>query len=111
LRDIGIQLDGSILPTPGHTIDSISILFDDGDAVVGDAAANCLHFAGTNYCIVFITDIDKYYDSWRELIAKGAQRIYPAHGKHFSVRKLIQNVGKNKKSAIVTDMPTSTTRS
>jgi glyoxylase-like metal-dependent hydrolase (beta-lactamase superfamily II) len=52
LREIGIPLDGKIIETPGHTVDSVSILFDDGDCLIGDAAANFLWFAGTKYCVV-----------------------------------------------------------
>ncbi|MGZ7180178.1 MAG: MBL fold metallo-hydrolase [Halobacteriota archaeon] len=45
LREIGIPLDGKIIETPGHTVDSVSILFDDGDCLIGDAAANVFQFA------------------------------------------------------------------
>ncbi|MDR3645210.1 MAG: MBL fold metallo-hydrolase [Clostridia bacterium] len=64
LCDIGIPLDGRIIKTPGHTVDSISILFDDGDCVIGDAAAHMLSFAGTKYCVIFICNMDEYYKSW-----------------------------------------------
>jgi glyoxylase-like metal-dependent hydrolase (beta-lactamase superfamily II) len=40
LREIGILLDGEVLETPGHTVDSISILFDDGNCLIGDASGN-----------------------------------------------------------------------
>jgi glyoxylase-like metal-dependent hydrolase (beta-lactamase superfamily II) len=101
LYDIGIELNGRIIETPGHTIDSISVLLDDGDCIVGDAAANFLQFAGTKYCVIFITDIDEYYRSWRKIIAGNAQRIYPAHGKPFSMEKLKKYLGKNKKENMV----------
>lgn len=101
LRDIGIPLDGKIIATPGHTVDSISILFDDGDCLPGDAAASMLGFAGTKNCVIFICDMDEYYKSWRKIIAEGAKRIYPAHGKPFSVEKLNANLGKNKAKNLV----------
>ncbi len=97
LKDIGIQLNGTIIETPGHSIDSISILFDDGDCIVGDAAANMLLFAGTKYCVIFICDIDEYYKSWSKIISMGTKEIFPAHGKPFTIEKLKQNIGKNKK--------------
>ena len=46
VQDIGLDLDGEIVATPGHTVDSISMVLDDGDAFVGDAAANMLQWAG-----------------------------------------------------------------
>lgn len=95
LKDIGIGLDGTIIETPGHTIDSISVIFDDGDSIVGDAAANMLRFAGTKYCVIFISDIDEYYNSWRKIISQDAKQIFPAHGEQFLAEKLKENIGKN----------------
>lgn len=98
LEEIGIPLGGVIIETPGHTIDSISILFDDGDALVGDAAANMLQFAGTKNCVVISEDWDEYYRSWQKMIAGDARRIFPAHGNPFPVEKLSKNMLKNEKS-------------
>ena len=97
LKDIGIDLEGTIIETPGHTIDSITIVFDDGNAFVGDAAANMLQFAGTKYCVIALDDFDQYYQSWQKIIDYNAQRIFPAHGNPFPVEKLKKNIGKNKK--------------
>jgi glyoxylase-like metal-dependent hydrolase (beta-lactamase superfamily II) len=101
LEEIGIPLPGKIITTPGHTTDSISILFSDGDCFIGDAAANFLQFAGTNYCVVYVQDLAEYYRSWEKVIDQGAKYIYPAHGKPFSIEKLVNNIGKNKASDIV----------
>jgi hydroxyacylglutathione hydrolase len=101
LRDIGIPLDGTIIETPGHSVDSVSILFDDDDCLIGDAASNFLRFAGTKYCVIFIADMDAYYKSWEKVIAAGAQRIFPAHGAPFTVDKLKTNLWKNKAENIV----------
>jgi glyoxylase-like metal-dependent hydrolase (beta-lactamase superfamily II) len=96
LADIGVDVGATIFPSPGHTIDSISILFDDGDCIVGDAAANFLNFAGAKYCVVFVRDLDEYYDTWRDLLARGTKRILPAHGPAFPSERLAKNLGKNK---------------
>jgi Zn-dependent hydrolases, including glyoxylases len=101
LRQLGIPLDGKILVTPGHTVDSISILFPDGDCLVGDAAAHMLAFAGTHYCVIFICNMDIYYQSWEKLIRMGAKRIFPAHGASFSVNELVRNMRKNKSKNLV----------
>lgn len=101
LSDIGIALDGKIIETPGHTVDSISILFDDGDCLVGDAAAAMLKFAGTKNCVIFICNLDEYYKSWMKIISEGARRIFPAHGKPFFSNKLNENMWKNKAKNIV----------
>jgi len=101
LADIGIPLDGKIIETPGHTVDSISILFDDGDCLIGDSAANMLKFAGTKNCVIRIGDMNMYYKSWEKVISAGAIRIFPAHGKPFSIDKLKENIWKNKAQSIV----------
>ena len=101
LSDIGIGLNGRIIETPGHSIDSISIIFDDGDCIVGDAAANMLQFAGAKYCVIALDHIDEYYASWRKIISENAKQIYPSHGRPFGVEKLTDNIGKNKKENMV----------
>jgi len=101
LRDLGIDLDGKIIETPGHTVDSISVIFDDGDCLVGDAAANFLQFAGTKYCVVFVMDLDLYYQSWGKILSEHPRRIFPAHGKPFLPDELEKNRGKNKKEQLV----------
>jgi len=101
LRDIGLAIDGTILTTPGHTVDAISLLFPDGDCLVGDAAASMLAFAGTKNCVIFICDMAEYYRSWQKLLDAGAKRLYPAHGKPFSAQKLRANMGKNKAENLV----------
>lgn len=82
-------------------MDSISILFNDGDCLVGDAAANMLKFANLKYCVIFICNMDEYYKSWEIIIASGAKKIFPAHGKPFSVDKLKTSIGKNKEKDLI----------
>jgi glyoxylase-like metal-dependent hydrolase (beta-lactamase superfamily II) len=94
-HDIGIDLDARILCTPGHSSDSICVLLDNGECIVGDAAARFLQFAGTKYCIIFLEDIEEFYRSWEKLIAAGAKRIIPSHGKDFEVEKLARNMRRN----------------
>lgn len=101
LKEIGININGKIISTPGHTVDSISIIFDDGDCIVGDAAANILQFFGSKYCAIRICDLDDYYQSWNKLLIEKVRIIYPAHGKAFTIDKLVKNIYKNKKRNMV----------
>ena len=101
LKDIGIELNGTIIETPGHTVDSISIVLEDGDCFVGDAAANFLQFAGTHYCVIFISDLAEYYRSWEKIISMHAKEIFPAHGEPFPMEKLQQNLGRNRQADMV----------
>jgi len=101
LDDININLKGKILLTPGHTRDSITLLLDNGDCFTGDAAANFLQFLGSKYCVISVNDLDEYYNSWDKIIDNKAKVIYPAHGKNFTIDKLIKNLRKNKKQNMV----------
>lgn len=90
LTDLG--LEATIIPTPGHSTDSISLIMHNGEAIVGDAAMNLLNLGETRYRPFFIQDIEKIYKSWRALIKFGAKTILPAHGKPFPANKLIRNL-------------------
>ncbi|WP_069999940.1 MBL fold metallo-hydrolase [Cellulosilyticum sp. I15G10I2] len=86
LRQIGIN--GKIIYTPGHTDDSISVVLDNGNAFVGDAAMNFLQWCGIKYRPIYIDNIEEVYKSWNRLKEYGAKKIYPAHGKPFLINKL-----------------------
>ncbi len=86
LKEIGI--DGTILYTPGHTDDSISVVLSDGRAFVGDAAMNFLNICRIKYRPIYAEDFEKVYKSWKKIIEYGAKIIYPSHGKSFSGEKL-----------------------
>jgi hydroxyacylglutathione hydrolase len=101
LREIGLDLDGTILETPGHTKDSLSIVLGDGRCFVGDAAAAFPEFAGTRHCAISLNDWDQYYQSWDKLLSCGASHIFPAHGKPFPATKLVKDLKKNKKTNMV----------
>lgn len=86
LRSIGI--DGKIICTPGHTKDSISVLLDDGNAFVGDAAMSSPMVAGIKYRPVYVENMDEVFSSWKRILAEGAQTIHPFHGKSFPAQRL-----------------------
>ena len=69
LAQLGIP--GEILPTPGHSNDSVSLLLDDGSVFTGDLTP--LDLAWGEAAGVVVT-------SWHLLEKKGAKRVYPGHG-------------------------------
>ena len=69
LERIGIA--GEILPTPGHSDDSVSLRLDDGSAFTGDLTPPAL--AAEDSAAVIAA-------SWRLLRERGATRVYPGHG-------------------------------
>jgi endoribonuclease LACTB2 len=74
LQRIGIA--GEILPTPGHSDDSVSLLLDDGSVFTGDL---------THPSLAEEKNANTVAASWRLLQERGATRVYPGHG---SVRSL-----------------------
>jgi glyoxylase-like metal-dependent hydrolase (beta-lactamase superfamily II) len=61
--DTGIN--GSIIHTPGHTSDSISLLTDSGDLFCGDLASNFLNWAGAHHATLFNENMEVLYESWQ----------------------------------------------
>lgn len=68
----GLGLAGEILPTPGHSDDSVSLLLDGGAAFTGDLTPPAM--AGEDAAG------EQALASWRLLFARGAKRVYPGHG-------------------------------
>lgn len=73
-------MHGEILPTPGHSEDSVSLLLDDGSAFTGDL---------TPLETAWGEDAEIVRASWNLLLHKGARRIYPGHGK---ILPIYQNI-------------------
>jgi glyoxylase-like metal-dependent hydrolase (beta-lactamase superfamily II) len=69
LERIGIP--GEIVPTPGHSDDSISLLLDDGSVFTGDL---------THPMAIGVEDSAVVNASWQLLRERGATRVYPGHG-------------------------------
>ena len=78
---------GRIVPTPGHTKGSLSVLLDDGSALVGDLAFNVFPWGGPIFP-PFAEDVPRLLESWRALLSRGAKTIYPGHGGAFSASAL-----------------------
>ena len=94
-------LDGLVLHTPGHTSDSVSLLFDDGRLFCGDLAANFLNWAGAHHATLFNENMEELYASWRAVLEAGARRIYPAHGAPFDATVLEREMGRHRSEDLV----------
>jgi glyoxylase-like metal-dependent hydrolase (beta-lactamase superfamily II) len=82
LADFGIP--GRITYTPGHSMGSVSVLLEMGDAFVGDLAMNGLPLRLSPGLPIFAEDMQKARESWKLLLDQGAKTVYPAHWKPFS---------------------------
>lgn len=70
LRELGIE--GNIIPTPGHSDDSISLVLDSGDVFVGDL-----------YPLyeLEVHDEPAVQESWKRILAMKPKRIFYGHAK------------------------------
>jgi hydroxyacylglutathione hydrolase len=83
LSEFGI--DGQIIHTPGHTIGSVSVILDSGEAFVGCMAHNGFPFRLKPGLPIYAQDIIAIKENWKTLIDKGITYIYPGHGRAFPV--------------------------
>jgi glyoxylase-like metal-dependent hydrolase (beta-lactamase superfamily II) len=90
LAEYGIP--GRIFHTPGHSLGSLSVLLDTGDAFVGDLAMNEFPLRRSPGLPIFAEDLQKVRESWRLLLNEGAKTVYASHGKPFSA-EVIRNLG------------------
>jgi hydroxyacylglutathione hydrolase len=85
LNSFGIS--GRILPTPGHTVGSLTVILENGAAFVGDLAVNYYPWGGPIFP-PFADDVPLLMKSWQALLALPVKTIYPAHGRPFSIAHL-----------------------
>jgi len=64
-------IPGEILPTPGHSDDSVSLLLDDGSAFIGDLTPLEAAFGEAGELVKA---------SWRLLKERGTKHVFPGHG-------------------------------
>lgn len=91
LDDFGIA--GSVLHTPGHTPDSISVILDSGDAVIGDVmmggyAGGAIRPTTPNFHY-FADDLAAAMTSVDRVLAVASGRLFVGHGgplQHHAVR-------------------------
>lgn len=81
-----------VIGLPGHTEDSIGIVYKDEILFCGDAAMN--GFPSVKRNIIWIENFDEYKKSWDVMISTKTKYIYPAHGKPF----LLQHLNKYRKA-------------
>lgn len=66
-----LGIDGEFVHTPGHSDDSVSLVFDDGSAFTGDLTWPTFAVEET---------VETVMRSWDRLRAHGASRVYAGHG-------------------------------
>lgn len=88
LAEFGVA--GRVLHTPGHTGGSLSVLLESGDAIVGDLCQYGFGYGmGNGPVWPPLADLpESVPSSMKRVLAAGAARIYPGHGRPFPAELL-----------------------
>ncbi len=78
LKAFGIE--GEVIHTPGHTPGSLSVVLEDGTAIVGDLVMGEFLVVGRAALPFFATDPDELKASIDRVLSYGPKTIYPSHG-------------------------------
>ena len=77
-------LPGTVHHTPGHSQWCMSLVLDDGTAFPGDLIIGAGHMTTRVSPPAMAADPERVFASMRKLLAAGAKRFKPAHGREFS---------------------------
>lgn len=89
-------LPGALHYTPGHSPWCISLVLDDGTAFAGDLLIGAGHMTSVVAPPAMAVDPAAALRSMRKLLAAGAKRFKPAHGREFDaddVRRVLRGAG------------------
>ncbi|MDD5093964.1 MAG: MBL fold metallo-hydrolase [Dehalococcoidia bacterium] len=90
----GYGIDGYILPTPGHTSGSLSVIIEDKHAFVGDTFFNV---SEKTVYPPYADDQKELLRTWEKLFAVGCEAFYPGHGRPFTRDEFEKNLLERKK--------------
>jgi hydroxyacylglutathione hydrolase len=86
---------GRVVPTPGHTPGSISVLLDSGEAIVGDMViSGFLRLLRRPRLPIVAWDLEQNRESIRRLLDLSPRIVYTGHGEPFETKDLVGLVKK-----------------
>jgi len=88
----GYGIDGTVVPTPGHTAGSVSVVLGSGDALVGDLICPAIP-SGRPGLSFWADDSAAARESIRKLMERRPNRVYCGHGGPFSGDEIRKNLG------------------
>ena len=82
LDEFGVA--GWVIPTPGHTPGSVSVLLDSGEAIVGDMVmGRLMGLIRKPGPPIVAWDLERNWESLRQLLALAPRVVYAGHGGPF----------------------------
>ncbi len=94
LSDYGVN--GRVIHTPGHTHGTLSIITEDGDAIIGCLAHAFPLRLKPGFPRIAL-DEEGVWRSWQKIIDEGAKRIYISHGRSPSIEYIKKKLKKKQK--------------
>jgi hydroxyacylglutathione hydrolase len=88
LEEFGVK--GMVIPTPGHTSGSISIILDSGDAIIGDLIMGKFVIGGSPAYPFYAYDISELRKSIRKILALGPKKVHVSHGGPFDPEDILR---------------------
>lgn len=89
LHEYGIRRE--VIPTPGHTRGSVSLLLTNGDVIVGDLIMPSIP-GGTPAPPFWAEDLSQLIESVRKVVAFQDGKIYTGHGGPFTANQVRQHL-------------------
>jgi glyoxylase-like metal-dependent hydrolase (beta-lactamase superfamily II) len=83
-------ISGKVVYTPGHSLGSMSLLLNTGEAFVGDLAMTGHPRRPEPGVPIYTEAREAVKVSWSKLLDKGAEWIYPSHGAPFRAETLAE---------------------
>jgi hydroxyacylglutathione hydrolase len=87
-------VNAKLLETPGHTDGSVSVLLDNGDAIIGDVLRGDFVLGNRPNWHFFYDDLNVVRSSIKKLLSLKLERLFVGHGKPFSFGSLEQRFSK-----------------
>jgi glyoxylase-like metal-dependent hydrolase (beta-lactamase superfamily II) len=85
-------VNGRVVATPGHTVDSMSVSLSGGEAIVGDLIMAFVRHRVPGYPI-FANDMSQVHSSVRKILGWKPTMIYAGHGGPFEPEKVAAKFG------------------
>ncbi len=86
LADYGFP--ARVIPTPGHTPGSVSVITEDGDAIIGDIVARQFMMCGKASFPIFATEEAQVIASLKAILAENPRRCLSSHAGEVKVKEI-----------------------
>ncbi len=83
-------VNAKLRATPGHTDGSVSVLLENGDAIIGDVLRGDFMLENRPNWHFFYDDVDLVQSSIKTILDLKPERLFVGHGKPFSFKSLQQ---------------------